>query len=388
MKKLSKLTLISMLAFGLGFCGCSANIPAENGSETTGTTTATEKKAPEKIWKDTNLHEAYADYFDIGVALSANSYNKYYNGVYENFSTITAENEMKWESIEKTEGNFTFENADILANFARDNGKKMRGHTLVWHLQTPSWVTEVPENTSVDDTIIIMLERIEKHFVALNERYSDVITDWDVVNEVISDVSGEMYHKDSIYYKACGSDNEKFEYFISEVYKIVQKVNPDVVCYYNDYNLEWNKEKRDKAIKFVENVEAYGVDIHAIGFQGHNDINMNYDTYCTAINDMKNSGLFTEMAVTEIDLSIYTSASQENILLLDDETEKKQAEAYASVFKAFREHSDFIANITFWGISDATTWLDYFPTKSRNNHPLLFDDYGEKKLAFDAILDF
>ncbi len=394
MIKFTKKNLLALaLVATLSITACTSEKTDEDATVTSAETTASETEPAFTTIPYSEdpelLRTIYTDYFDIGVALYANTYNKYDRSIYENFSTVTCENEMKWESIQREEGVFTYDNADIVANFARENGQKMRGHTIVWHSQTPAWVGEAPEGTSVDDTIKLMLERIETQFTNLNERYGDIIEVWDVCNEVISDSgsANEIYRQDSLYYKACGSDDAKFEYFISEVFKLVQRINPDVICYYNDYNLEWNQVKRTKTLKFVENVEAYGVDIHGIGFQGHNDITMNYGCYLGAIKQMRDSGLFSELSVTEIDLSVYTNNSQAVMKTLDEETAEKQAKAYGDIFKALREQSDFVTNVTFWGISDFYTWLDYFPV-SRNNYPLIFDDLGKKKPAFDAIANF
>ena len=40
---------------------------------------------------------------------------------------------MKWSSLQPTQGTFTFATADAQLAFARTNGLRFRGHTLVWH---------------------------------------------------------------------------------------------------------------------------------------------------------------------------------------------------------------------------------------------------------------
>jgi endo-1,4-beta-xylanase len=42
--------------------------------------------------------------------------------------------------IEPQPGVFNFTLGDKLFSIARQNGKKMRGHTLVWHSQLAPWV--------------------------------------------------------------------------------------------------------------------------------------------------------------------------------------------------------------------------------------------------------
>src|SRR6185295_3802294 len=54
----------------------------------------------------------------------------------KHFNSITSENDMKWSSLQPTEGVFTFAAADAQVNFARTNNMAVRGHTLVWHTKS------------------------------------------------------------------------------------------------------------------------------------------------------------------------------------------------------------------------------------------------------------
>jgi endo-1,4-beta-xylanase len=43
--------------------------------------------------------------------------------------------------------------------------------------------------------------------------------------------------------------------------------------------------------------------------------------------------------------------------------------------------------VTFWGVTDATSWLDNFPIPGRVNYPLLWDRNGREKAAFEAVAE-
>ena len=62
-----------------------------------------------------------------------------------------------------------------------------------------------------------------------------------------------------------------------------------------------------------------------------------------------------------------------------EEAEKKLADAYAGIFRAFLKHDDVLEMVTFWGVNDAVSWR-------RRGSPLLFDGNNEPKLAFDAVV--
>jgi endo-1,4-beta-xylanase len=59
----------------------------------------------------------------------------------EDFGQYTCENEMKFDALEPSRGTFNYANADRIVAQAKANGQFMRCHTLVWHSQVPSWVS-------------------------------------------------------------------------------------------------------------------------------------------------------------------------------------------------------------------------------------------------------
>ena len=56
---------------------------------------------------------------------------------------IVPENELKWDTLRPSPTTYDFTRADALIHFARQHGKKMRGHCLAWHKQLPPWFAAV-----------------------------------------------------------------------------------------------------------------------------------------------------------------------------------------------------------------------------------------------------
>ena len=117
------------------------------------------------------LKDVYKDYFMIGVAVNQRNVTnpEQIALIKKEFNSITAENDMKPEPTEPREGEFNWENADRIADFARANGIKLRGHTLMWHSQIGRWMTA--EGTTKEQ----FYARMKNHIQAIVTRYKDVV---------------------------------------------------------------------------------------------------------------------------------------------------------------------------------------------------------------------
>lgn len=81
----------------------------------------------------------------MGTAISYWHMNdeKYHKVAVENYDLVTAESVCKMIFIGKVKGKYDFTGCDAVAKFAKDNGMKMRGHTLIWAKDgswIPSWL--------------------------------------------------------------------------------------------------------------------------------------------------------------------------------------------------------------------------------------------------------
>jgi endo-1,4-beta-xylanase len=114
----------------------------------------------------------------IGTSLTIRNDNQETNIIKSEFGSITPENAMKWDATEPNRGQFSFGGADQVANFATQNGKQMRCHTLVWYSQLPNWVNQINNNAT-------LMSVMENHIKTVMGRYKGKCTHWDVVNEGI-----------------------------------------------------------------------------------------------------------------------------------------------------------------------------------------------------------
>ncbi len=323
-----------------------------------------------------SLQKVYQNYFDIGAAVNLQTIEIQKSLLAKHFNSITAENEMKFENLQPEEGRFTFDNADKLAAFAKENGLKMRGHTLVWHNQTPLWVFQDEKGDLVSRDLL--LHRMKEHITKVVQRYRGQVYCWDVVNEAVVDEGTELLRK-SPWLDIIGED------FIEKAFEFAHEADPEALLFYNDYN-ECNPVKRAKIYKLVQSLVDKGVPIHGVGLQAHWNINNpSMDEIRSAIERYASLGL--KLQFTEMDVSVFSFDDRRmNLVKPTSEMLDLQAERYQQFFQMLREYKEEITAVTFWGAADDYTWLDDFPVKGRKNWPFLFDEKHQPKEAFWKVV--
>jgi endo-1,4-beta-xylanase len=338
-----------------------------------------------------SLREAAKSFFEIGVGINDRIAERAadHRLLLSQFSMVTPENCMKPAKIQAAEGKWDFAQADGFVDFATKNGLKVVGHCLVWAKddRTPAWFYRDGEKPASRELI---LDRMRRHIQTEVTRYRGRITMWDVVNEALDD--GGEYLRVSGWSKACDEE------FIVKAFEYAHAADPNVLLIYNDYNNEF-PGKREKQIRLVRSLMEKKTPIHAVGLQGHYEIDrVPFKEIEDTIVAMRQLGM--KVVISELDIDVIPRGKwwaeggkyREELSKLDPYREgcppevlKRQADQYAQLFEIFRRHSDTIARVSFWNLHDGQSWLNDFPWK-RVNHPLLFDRQGNPKPAFDAVI--
>jgi endo-1,4-beta-xylanase len=318
-----------------------------------------------------SLSKVYEQSFTIGAAVNLTTIESQKELLKKHFNSITAENDMKFIEIQPAEGQFTFEKADQLAAFAKGNGMKMRGHTFVWHNQTPDWVFQDADRET-------LLQRMKQHITTVMKRYKGTIFCWDVVNEAVTDEGSELY-RPTKWLEIIGEE------YIEKAFEFAHEADPDALLFYNDYN-ESNPEKREKIYKLVKSLVDKGVPIHGVGLQAHwNLVNPSLEDIRTAIERYASLGL--KLHLTELDVSVFNFEDKRTDLTEPtSEMLELQAERYQQIFQLLRQYRDNITSVTFWGAADDYTWLSDFPVRGRKNWPFLFDENHQPKESFWKVI--
>ena len=324
-----------------------------------------------------NLKGNYKEYFSIGAAVNAATITSAEDLLLEHFNSLTAENEMKPQTIHPRLGTWHFYAADEIADFARNNGMVMRGHTFVWHQQMPGWFFSSMGGAASRD---LLIGRVREHMEVMAERYNDVVFAWDVVNEAISD-KGNEFLRPSPFLDIIGDD------YIELAFNMAHEIMPESKLFYNDYSV-LDPVKQEKIFKMISDLLDKGVPIDGIGFQGHWDLYYpEPEVLEAAIHRFAELGL--DIHITELDVSFFKFSDRDSrYKVAPDSLTQMQADRYADIFDVLRRNSDKVQSVSFWGVADDSTWLDHFPVKGRKNWPLLFDEEHKPKPAFEAIMKF
>jgi endo-1,4-beta-xylanase len=371
MKKGRKVILLLLLVVSfIGPASCNKDDSTADGNEL-------QKNIDEYNQGDEGLKDYYTpdDYFYMGVAIPPSFIDnqKKADLIKRHFNSVTAENDMKWSSLQPTEGNYTFTNADKIVAFAQANGMKVRGHCLCWHNQVPAWIFK---DGTTDASKELVLQRLRTHITTVVNHFKGKVYAWDVVNEAIDD--GSSTFRASKWYTICGED------YIFEAFKAAREADPDAVLFYNDYTAI-DPTKRDKIYDLLVKLKAQNL-VDGMGLQGHWNVSYPANSLINdALNKYKSLGL--QIQITEMDVSVYTSDSDPESAYTDA-LAQQQTIAFGRYFNAFRTFKDAITGVTFWGVADDYTWLDNFPVAGRKNYPLLFDVNLDPKPAYFEVIDF
>ena len=350
--------------------------------------------------------------------------------VKEQFNQTSPENDLKWEMIQPYEGpnGYDFGAADAYVNFGLSNHMYIVGHTLVWHSQTPNWVfagTNMPPgvtNTPAPAPAVVtatnetgtnalaggrggrgrgfggrgfgrggftgprasreeLLQRMHDHITTVVGRYKGKIKVWDVVNEALAD-GGTNILRTSPWEQIIGPD------FIAKAFEYAHEADPDAILRYNDYSLE-NPAKRHKLIALIKSLQEQHVPVMAIGSQTHVSVSSpSFEAEDQALTEIETLGLpihITELDVngaqggqrnTGADVASNVATTQGGLV---DDANKRLADAYAGLFRAFVKHDKFVKVVTFWGVNDGVSWR-------AQGRPLLFDSNDQPKPAYDAVI--
>jgi len=303
---------------------------------------------------------AQAHHLELGAAVRPEYFAdaNYLNTLKANFNYMTPENDLKWEMIRLSPTSFDFTAADTLADFAKKNHMNLRGHTLVWHNQNPSWLKDLPDDQAV------WAKTLQTHITTVMKHFAGTIRDWDVVNEAIDD-NGSM--RQTLWSQHLGPG------YIAQALQWAHEADPKARLFINDYNTEVPGPKSDKLYEVVKELLAQGVPLNGVGFQCHLLGTYEPDYSAVEQNFKRFAALGLEVQITEMDVRMPGTVEAREA--------DRQARIYSGMLQALINAGG--KTCIFWGVTDLHSWVPGF--FGGFGSALLFDEHYQPKPATEAI---
>ena len=350
------------------------------------------------------LKDEFANYFRVGNIFNGGTINN--SGIkgiiLKDHNAVECENETKpYATIVQngstdTNVKVSLNQAAAILDFCAKNNIAFRGHTFVWHSQTPEWFFKYGFNNNngyVNSSI--MDQRMESYiknmFNAYATQYPSVnLYSYDVCNEVIYDGTArsgglrptnntEGRDGSSAWVRVYGNNS-----FVEKAFTYAAKYRPKgCKLYYNDYN-EFAGDKKD-CIKNTILIPLHNKGIlDGMGMQSHIDCSTgqwdwgNTSSYLAAMDDYLSLGI--DVQVTELDISRDGGRF----------TDQQQAEKYKAIFQhcvdvnKSGKYKGKVTLVQVWGPNDNNSWVGK-NNQGKPNNPLLYDGNNQAKTAYNYI---
>jgi endo-1,4-beta-xylanase len=270
------------------------------------------------------------------------------------FDSVTPENEMKMEALQPERGEFAFEDADALVAWARERRKRVRGHTLVWHQQVPTWLGE--EEWSAAE-----LERVlAEHVRTVVARYRGRVSTWDVVNEPFTDRGAWRTDEGFPFLEVLGPR------YAEIALRAARDADPDAKLVVNEIGAEMGGPKLDALVRMAEDFERRGVPLDGIGLEAHLTVGESPTRAGLRATIERLAALGLDVELTELDVADPQGDAAGQARVYED-----AAAACAAVARCRR--------VTVWGVSDRDSWL------GAEQRPLPFDAQLRPKPAWWSL---
>jgi GH35 family endo-1,4-beta-xylanase len=285
------------------------------------------------------------------------------------FNVLVAENEMKAAYLQPERGTFTFDDADRVVQLAERQGMAVRGHTLAWHSQVPTWLTSDGKKNSNNFSRAELLDLLRAHIEAVVGHYKGRVAEWDVVNECLDDNQSSIRSnpdgydlRPSVWATGIGAD------FIDSAFVYAHRVDPEAKLYLNDYGVELKGSGKCEALyNLAKRLKQSGVPIDGVGLQCHLTVG-ELDSLKLVENIARYADLGLNCIITELDIALNDTSDPEEV--------RRQAAEYEIVTRIMTEQPN-CPRLLIWGVTDDQSW--------RANQPLLYDADVQPKQAYYGV---
>lgn len=281
--------------------------------------------------------------FGFGSAIPASVFLNnatFRNKVYELFTEVVFENDLKWPVFNPASTTNLKRALDSLDR----RQIPVRGHNVIW----PSWRNLPTSLKSYEKNPVALRLEIDKHIDQVTQFTKGRINDWDVINEPYSEKDLMGIFGDEI---------------MADWFKRVRNNDRTVKLYLNDYAIlsggGMDTKKQDFYYNLVGRIESWGGTVEGIGMQGH------FGSELTSIDEVYSildrfATLGKDIKITEHDINI---------------SQRKVQAEYTRDFMTICFSHESVKAFLFWGFWANAHWL---PDGAMFNADWTIRENGEK----------
>lgn len=323
----------------------------------------------------------------------------YRNTFAGNFDTLVPENEMKmsklWTSMPVMVGDtvvssgIDFQTLDAMANYARQSGKKMRGHTLLFCSQDatgdPQWLSLFNALYPTDPTRVDMMRKFLKMYIqTVIRRYDDVVSNWDVTNEFFEDNTPGVANNDGRYRPCTWTNSFGGETLVKDAFRWAREATQDKL-YMNETGLEGENDASRFGRAKIAQFRSEGVPVDGIGIQMHLKTSDEAAHTYSILQNYWRTYTSRGISVLISEMDVQYAVPTDGYLATTGQAQQQTA-IYLAAAAACRDDPGCTGFGT-WGVGDKYSWREPngIATGPLYKHPLAFTQTWAPKQAWNEI---
>ena len=296
------------------------------------------------------------------------TYQRMFKEMNSSYNSITIDESAKYGNVALLDGTFDFSHLQKALDFAKENGQQVRLNTLLFYMDCPDYLYNLPVNEENKQRVKQVLSNYVEQITSFirDNGYDSTVRSIDVFNELLNRfaMDGEIpyqYRGDIVQDPNIKDfDNIKSGWLkflnvedLCDVISIARRNLPNTDFMYNDDNVI-DPRKIPATTEILKRIRQYENShetrlIDSIGTQMHIDNGVTKEQIINMFNTLKQYGLPIE--ITEFDMAMISNVEG----LSEEEIKNLRIQKMNDFFEAINEcrENDSIRGFTIWSKTDA-----------------------------------
>lgn len=296
------------------------------------------------------------------------TYQRMFQEMNSSYNSITIDESAKYGNVALLDGTFDFSHLQKALDFAKENGQQVRLNTLLFYMDCPDYLYNLPVNEENKQRVKQVLSNYVEQITSFirDNGYDSTVRSIDVFNELLNRfaMDGEIpyqYRGDIVQDPNIKDfDNIKSGWLkflniedLCDVISIARRNLPNTDFMYNDDNVI-DPRKIPATTEILKRIRQYENShetrlIDSIGTQMHIDNGVTKEQIINMFNTLKQYGLPIE--ITEFDMAMISNVEG----LSEEEIKNLRIQKMNDFFEAINEcrENDSIRGFTIWSKTDA-----------------------------------